>query len=149
MNINNLKIKKKLMKTEINCVPAKIRHCNGFIIEALTSNPERKLNFELIGELVKNHGYNMYSLRHKDNDWSEPHYITSEGILVNRFGWFLTKDKMKFKNIQDEIRLTVSNTIFINVNNIDYRKIYEVPYYGNCTLINVLDYFLNEDKIFN
>ena len=141
---NKINTIKKILKREIMLytVPARIRHCDGFILEAITVQPQRKLMFELMTEL-QDKGYNIYSLRHKDGDMSEPHFITSKGILVNRFGWFLTKDKMKFKSETDEIRLTVRNSLYYNDCN---GEIISKYFYGSCAFIPINKYFEQADR---
>ena len=146
MNTKKLKVKKRLEKIAIKCVPARIRHCNGFILEAVTTQPDRKLIFDLMEELSDNHGYNIYSLRHPDNDWSQPRYVTRKGIAFNRFGWFLSKDDMNFNSLDAEIRISIQNANYFDVST---HGIFEEPHHGNCTEINVLDYFSIEDEIFN
>jgi len=145
MNIKKLKMKKKLYRKDIKCVPARIRHCNGFILEAITEQPDRTIMFDLMNELADDHGYTIYSLRHPDNDWSTPRYITQKGVLFNRFGWFLSKDSMKFKDIDQETMLSIKNSLFYDVST---HGIFEEPHIGNCREINVLDYLVNEDTIF-
>lgn len=144
MDVKKLKCKKRIKN--IKCIPACIRHCNGFVIETTTVQPDRKNIFDLMEELADIHGYHIYSLRHKCSDWTEPRYITQKGILFDRFGWFLSKDKMKFKDLSDEIRITSSNSVFYDVST---DGVYEESRVWNCKEIKVLDYFSLEDEIFN
>lgn len=140
---NEINTIKKILKnnTMVYTVPSRLRHCNGFILEAITVQPQRKLIFELMEEL-QDKGYNIYSLRHKENDMCEPHFITPKNILINRFGWFITKDKMKFKSKTDEIRLTVKNSLYYNC----YEgEISSRHFYGNCMFIKIDEYFKNEN----
>lgn len=147
MKIKDLKISNRLKKCKIYCVPSTIRKCNGFVIEVLTKQPERKTTFDLLHELRDKHGYNIYSLRHKDNDMSEPHYVTEKGIFVNRFGWFVTKDKMEFTEPEDEVKLTTKNSEYYNLNseNNGIEKVFK--HYGSCYELDVVEYISNEDKI--
>lgn len=137
MAIKGFKMKKTLKEVQIMCVPAHIRHCEGVIVEVVTCQPERKVMFNLMAELKEKHGYNVYSLRHKSNDWSEPHYITEKHILIDRFGWFITKDKMKFNDILQEITLGVYNAKYYDEEN---GERIEEPCYGYCKQIDILDY---------
>ena len=141
MDIKKFKMKKKLEDVKIMCVPAHIRHCEGFVIETVTVQPERKLIFELIGELKEKHGYNVYTLLHRENDWSEPRYVSMDPCLINRFGWFLTKDKMVFSSKQQDVKLRKNNTVYFNTTSDGNYE--EELYIGRCKEIDVLDYLIN------
>ena len=141
MSIKKFRLKKKLQEVKIMCVPAHIRHCDGFVIETLTSQPERKIIFELLGELKEKHGYNVYTLLHTETDWTEPKYVSMHSSLINRFGWFLTKDKMVFSSKQQDVKLRKTNTVYFNVTDENYSV--EESYIGRCKEIDVLDYLLN------
>lgn len=144
MKISSLNSRKKLKNYDIYVVPAIMRKCNGFVIEILTSQPERKILFNTISELVANFGYHLYSLRHKDGDMTEPKWVTSEPILCNRFGWFVSQDEMNI-NKDTEISLTKVNTSYLS--KIENGFIQEI-HYGSCNPINILDYLKNEEEIF-
>ena len=92
------------------CVPAEIRKCKGIVIETLTSAVERKNMIATIKEL-ESRGYHIYGLRHPDNDMSKPASVKSQSVLVNRFGWFITKDEMKF-NKSNEVMINRRNAVY-------------------------------------
>ena len=145
MKIEKLEVYPRLQETTLYCVPARIRKCDGFVLEALTLQPHREIMFELMKELMDEYGYHIYSLRHKEDDMSDPHYVTKKGILVNRFGWFMSKDIMKFKSVHDEIRITTRNSHFYDVSKDDIEI---MRHHGCCRRIPVLKYFKIEDSIF-
>ena len=80
---------------DIHGTLCRIKNCNGLIIQT-TGDPEtRKKLFKTLNEIRENHyEWYLFTLVHKDSDWSEPRFI-NETAVVNRFGWFLTLDKMK------------------------------------------------------
>lgn len=103
--------KEKLDK--IRGVLATVRKCNGIMIETITKQPERSIILDAL-KYFKENGYNVYSLRHKENDMSLPYEVCKDSILVNRFGWFVTKDTMKFNKTK------YLNSSLLNVNNVNY-----------------------------
>ena len=134
---------------KIECIPATIRKCRGIIIETLTVEPERSIIKESLEEF-KNAGYHIYGLRHKENDMSEPHYVYKNGVLVNRFGWFISKDKMKFKNdIRNPgVRITVSNSNYYGVVNSKKADIdYEEKSFDYGVRIKLSDFMDNANSI--
>ena len=84
---------------EVMCVPATIRKCDGFIVKSLINEEpvgnERNNELEALRTL-KDTSYNVYGLRHPQLDMSRPYMVCSEPALINRFGWFFTKQTMKF-----------------------------------------------------
>lgn len=85
-----------------------IRKCYGITIEAVSETTEREAQINLIEKIMEEGNFNVYHLRHADNDWSKPYAISKVSILVNRYGWFITPDVMDFSK-GDEIHLTSSN----------------------------------------
>ena len=68
---------------------ATIRKIDGYVVESL-SEPSRKEMVTLMDRLEQEGKIHVYGLRHRENDWSYPHFIYERRVLVNRFGWFIT-----------------------------------------------------------
>ena len=136
--------------SKITGVLSTMRKCNGIIIETLTIQPERSIILDAL-KYFKENGYNVYSLRHKENDMSLPYEVCKDSILVNRFGWFVTKDTMKFnKNIYHNSSLLNVNNVNYYTNNDDYRscKIELVEYAYDCSVsVSLNDFIDNYDTI--
>lgn len=122
-------------KNDLNavpCVPAIIRKCKGFVIEVVTVEPKRTRIFNTIKLLLAN-GYNVYTLLHSENDMSKPTYITDsyKSGIVNRFGWFITKDEMIFpKNFNYSMRINSSNVRYLHPYFIDNEDTFEFEEIG-------------------
>ena len=89
-----------------------IRHCYGVVIELVSESKTRERQLNIVDEYMEK-GYNVYWLRHADNDWSRPAAISVKQILANRFGWFITKDNMDFSK-NDEVNLSSQNAMYYN-----------------------------------
>ena len=88
------------------CYTAKIRKCEGIIVEVVASQPERAELFNLLEYFKKNsEEYFVYPLRHSENDWSRPVTVADGPLFVNRFGWFITRKKMKFSRSKKDINV--------------------------------------------
>lgn len=141
------------MASKIDCAVCTLRKCNGIIIETLTSTEERKMIFDYL-EDFKNKGYHIYGLLHLENDWSKPSYIRNGDVLVNRFGWFITKDKMEFKDdtiindvvIHDEVALTCKNSTYFDISS-DGTVKDTAEYYGSLREIPV-DQYVEKEHIY-
>ena len=93
----------------IKCTLAKIRKCRGIIFNVY-SEDVNKLN-ECLFDL-QDKGYLLYHLRHSEDDRSKPHTIKKDNVIYNRYGFFATKDIMKFKNFKNEITINKKNSTF-------------------------------------
>lgn len=140
-------IKSYNTKLEHYVAPAILRKCKGIVIEAVSGSGK----VQPILDKARENGYNIYYLRHSENDWSTPHTISFNPVLVNRFGWFITKDNMNFKNHKDkEIELKASiNSEFFNVLNDDEAKlrgtkVISLRYFEHCKSFDILSYVTND-----
>lgn len=87
---------KTLDKHGIKCIPARIRKCNGFVLETSTGD-DRQVLLKFIEKMMQDASHHVHGLAHKDNDWTYPVCIQEYSSPINRYGWFITKDIMDFK----------------------------------------------------
>lgn len=48
-------------------------------------------------------GYNLYDIRHSDNDWCDPATIENHQVMVNWFGTFIADEPIVFADGEDYI----------------------------------------------
>ena len=102
---------------EILCVPATIRKCEGFVIEATSIEPKKSETLEVL-KMLQSMGFKSHGLRYSDNDRYEPKEIYNGSVIGNnRFGWFLTKDEMEFptNELQACVQLSTRNKKYYSV----------------------------------
>ena len=136
-------------KFNILCVPAKIRKCKGICVESLTSENTRKALQELLDWFYYNEDdkYYIYGLRHIENDWSTPRFICENNVFINKFGWFITRDKMGF-NKTDDVMLTSKNSEFYYHTATNPTRDYEkIKYFDDRNALNVRMYLINRNEI--
>lgn len=152
----------KRMKKYLTCsdyidsyevIPATIRKCDGIIFEPRVCVHETVMSAQkLINELIRL-GYKVYGLRHTETDWSQPRYICPHFCLVNRFGFFATKDEMKFKNKINFGGESVYSDIALSSRNCTYYfmedgEVSSYNYYQDVYAIPIMEFLNNQDKYF-
>ena len=98
----------------IFCVPATIRKCDGFVIEADTSEP-KKTEILTALKILQSKGYKTHGLAYTENDKYEPKEIFNGSVMgTNKFGWFVTKEKMEFpsSSLSSNIQLSTRNKVY-------------------------------------
>lgn len=107
-----------LSETNIEFVMATIRKCDGLIIEVSGSDEQRRAIFDLLSVCNTIPNLHAYGLRHPCSDWTYPSAIKdTQMILVNRLGWFITTDEMKFNRNNNEVYLSSRNAIYYHDDN--------------------------------
>ena len=97
---------------KIMCVPATIRKCDGFIIEAVTDEPNKSEILEAL-KILQSRGYTTHGLSGSNDN--EPKEIYRGSVLkADKFGWFVTRNKMEFPSnaLQSNVLLSSRNRTY-------------------------------------
>ena len=123
----------------IYCVPATIRKCDGFVIEA-ESNKHMKSEVLEALKILQAKGYKTHGLGHTENDKYEPKEIFRGSVQgPNKFGWFVTKGTMDFPS--NELKSCVQ----LSSRNKKYYKLEEKVKYGKIPM--KCEYFAQGEKL--
>jgi hypothetical protein len=100
-----------LIPTSFRCYG---RPHSGYTLEVMTDDVIRPVQFRFLRFLQEYTDFNVYGLRHADDDMSEP-YTIEKSVLINRFGWFITKEEIPFIDTNEHM-FTKEFVTYHNVN---------------------------------